>query len=109
MFHDKNLVERNWRNLLEWNTKKWFNMYFSSFFTNGSGKILQYPSKPDVLFMQKHWDVMRSDNSGDTWREVSGNLPTDFVFPDRRARPRTGDRLRCAHPQRLLHYVPEGN
>jgi len=36
--------------------------------------------KPGVLFMQKHWDVMRSDNGGDEWREVSGNLPTDFGF-----------------------------
>jgi len=32
------------------------------------------------LFMQKHWDVMRSDNAGDSWEEVSGNLPTDFGF-----------------------------
>ena len=38
------------------------------------------PSRPDVLFMQKHWDVMRSDNGGENWREVSGNLPTDFGF-----------------------------
>ena len=30
--------------------------------------------------MQKHWDVMRSDNAGDSWHEVSGNLPTDFGF-----------------------------
>ncbi|MGH9355157.1 MAG: WD40/YVTN/BNR-like repeat-containing protein, partial [Terriglobia bacterium] len=37
-------------------------------------------SKPGVLFMQKHWDVMRSDDAGDSWREVSGNLPTDFGF-----------------------------
>ena len=37
-------------------------------------------SRPDVLFMQKHWDVMRSDDAGDSWREVSGNLPTDFGF-----------------------------
>ena len=35
---------------------------------------------PNVLFMQKHWDVMRSDDAGDSWREVSGNLPTDFGF-----------------------------
>jgi photosystem II stability/assembly factor-like uncharacterized protein len=40
-----------------------------------------HPSRPDVLFMQKHWDVMRSDNAGDHWREVSGNLPSDFGFP----------------------------
>ena len=38
-------------------------------------------SRPSVLFMQKHWDVMRSDNAGDSWTEVSGNLPTDFGFP----------------------------
>jgi photosystem II stability/assembly factor-like uncharacterized protein len=37
-------------------------------------------SRPNVLFMQKHWDVMRSDNGGDSWQEVSGNLPTDFGF-----------------------------
>ncbi len=39
------------------------------------------PSRPDVVFMQKHWDVMRSDDGGESWREVSGNLPTDFGFP----------------------------
>jgi BNR/Asp-box repeat len=38
------------------------------------------PSRPDVLYMQKHWDVMRSENAGDSWQEVSGNLPTDFGF-----------------------------
>ena len=37
-------------------------------------------SRPDVLFMQKHWDVMRSDDAGESWHEVSGNLPTDFGF-----------------------------
>jgi photosystem II stability/assembly factor-like uncharacterized protein len=42
--------------------------------------IAMSPAKPGVLFMQKHWDVMRSDNAGDQWREVSGNLPTDFGF-----------------------------
>jgi photosystem II stability/assembly factor-like uncharacterized protein len=44
-------------------------------------RIAMHPSRPGVLFMQKHWDVMRSDNSGDNWNEVSGNLPTDFGFP----------------------------
>jgi hypothetical protein len=43
-------------------------------------RIALHPSRPDVLFMQKHWDVLRSDNAGDQWREVSGNLPTDFGF-----------------------------
>ncbi|RZU53940.1 BNR/Asp-box repeat protein [Krasilnikovia cinnamomea] len=44
-------------------------------------RIAMHPSRPEVLFMQKHWDVMRSDDAGGSWREVSGNLPTDFGFP----------------------------
>ncbi len=42
--------------------------------------IAMHPSAPAVLYMQKHWDVMRSDNAGEQWYEVSGNLPTDFGF-----------------------------
>ncbi len=44
-------------------------------------RIAMHPSRPGVLFMQKHWDVLRSDNAGDQWTEVSGNLPSDFGFP----------------------------
>jgi hypothetical protein len=44
-------------------------------------RIARHRSRPDVLFMQKHWDVMRSDDGGESWREVSGNLPSDFGFP----------------------------
>jgi hypothetical protein len=71
-------------------------------------RIAMHPSRPDTLFMQKHWDVMRTDNAGDEWREVSGNLPTDFGFPiDVHAHepetiyvvPITSD---------SLHYPPEG-
>ncbi|MEP6474616.1 MAG: exo-alpha-sialidase [Gemmatimonadota bacterium] len=71
-------------------------------------RIAMHPSKPDVLFMQKHWDVMRSDNGGNSWTEVSGNLPSDFGFPiDVHAHepetiyvvPITSD---------SLHYPPEG-
>jgi photosystem II stability/assembly factor-like uncharacterized protein len=42
--------------------------------------VAMHPSRPNTLFMQKHWDVMRSDDAGDSWHEVSGNLPTDFGF-----------------------------
>jgi photosystem II stability/assembly factor-like uncharacterized protein len=42
--------------------------------------VAMNPLQPNVLFMQKHWDVMRSDDAGDSWREISGNLPTDFGF-----------------------------
>ncbi len=42
--------------------------------------VAMHPQRPGVLFMQKHWDVMRSDDAGNNWREISGNLPTDFGF-----------------------------
>jgi len=43
--------------------------------------LAMHPSRPNVLYMQKHWDVMRTDDAGGMWREVSGNLPSDFGFP----------------------------
>jgi photosystem II stability/assembly factor-like uncharacterized protein len=42
--------------------------------------VAMHPKRPNTLFMQKHWDVMRSDDAGDNWTEISGNLPTDFGF-----------------------------
>jgi photosystem II stability/assembly factor-like uncharacterized protein len=44
-------------------------------------RIALHPDRPEVLFMQKHWDVMRSDNAGESWSEISGDLPSDFGFP----------------------------
>ncbi len=70
--------------------------------------VAMHPSRPGVLFMQKHWDIMRSDNAGDQWREVSGNLPTDFGFVID---------VHAHEPETLyvvpitsdsLHYPPEG-
>jgi photosystem II stability/assembly factor-like uncharacterized protein len=70
--------------------------------------VAMHPARPSVLYMQKHWDVMRSDDAGDSWREVSGNLPSDFGFPiDVHAHepdtiyvvPITSD---------SLHYPPDG-
>jgi len=43
-------------------------------------RLAMHRSRPSTLFMQKHWDVMRSDDAGDQWKEVSGDLPTDFGF-----------------------------
>jgi photosystem II stability/assembly factor-like uncharacterized protein len=43
-------------------------------------RLALHPARPQVLFMQKHWDVMRSDDAGDSWHEISGDLPTDFGF-----------------------------
>jgi photosystem II stability/assembly factor-like uncharacterized protein len=44
-------------------------------------RIAMHPARPNVLYMQLHWDVMRTDDAGESWHEVSGNLPTDFGFP----------------------------
>jgi hypothetical protein len=44
-------------------------------------RLAMHPARPETLFMQKHWDVMRSDDGGDSWHEISGDLPTDFGFP----------------------------
>jgi hypothetical protein len=43
-------------------------------------RLAMHPSRPEVLYMQKHWDVMRSDDAGDSWQEISGDLPSDFGF-----------------------------
>jgi hypothetical protein len=43
-------------------------------------RLAMHPSRPEVLYMQKHWDVMRSDDAGESWQEISGDLPTDFGF-----------------------------
>ncbi|HVK11739.1 MAG TPA: hypothetical protein VM597_23405 [Gemmataceae bacterium] len=43
-------------------------------------RIALHPARPNVVFMQKHWDVLRTDNAGEQWHEISGNLPTDFGF-----------------------------
>jgi photosystem II stability/assembly factor-like uncharacterized protein len=71
-------------------------------------RIAQHPARPNVLFMQKHWDVMRSDDAGDSWHEISGNLPSDFGFPID---------VHAHEPDTIYvvpiksdseHYVPEG-
>lgn len=71
-------------------------------------RIALHPSNPETLYMQKHWDVMRSDNAGDSWREVSGNLPSDFGFPiDVHAHePETVYVIPILSDSE--HYVPEG-
>jgi photosystem II stability/assembly factor-like uncharacterized protein len=71
-------------------------------------RIAMHPSRPDTLYMQKHWDVMRTDNTGDQWTEVSGDLPSDFGFPIE---------VHAHEPETVyvvpitsdgLHYPPEG-
>lgn len=71
-------------------------------------RIAQHRAKPNVLFMQLHWDVMRSDNAGDLWHEVSGNLPTDFGFPIEMHAHEPDTVYVVPITSDSLHYPPEG-
>jgi photosystem II stability/assembly factor-like uncharacterized protein len=46
-------------------------------------RMAMHRSRPGVLFMQLHsgGGAFRTDDAGDSWQEVKGNLPTDFGFP----------------------------
>jgi hypothetical protein len=71
-------------------------------------RIAQHRSRPNVLFMQLHWDVMRSDNAGELWHEVSGNLPTDFGFPIEVHAHEPDTVYVVPITSDSLHYPPEG-
>ena len=71
-------------------------------------RIAIHPTNPNTLFMQKHWDVMRSDDGGESWREVSGNLPSDFGFPIA-VHPHEPETIYVVPIESdSLHYPPEG-
>ncbi len=71
-------------------------------------RVAMHRSRPNVLFMQKHWDVMRSDDAGESWREVSGNLPTDFGFPIDVHAHEPDTVYVVPIKSDAEHYVPEG-
>ena len=71
-------------------------------------RIALHPSRPGVLFMQKHWDVMRTDDAGDNWHEISGDLPTDFGFPIEVHAHEPDTTYVVPITSDSLHYPPEG-
>ena len=71
-------------------------------------RIAQHRSRPNTLFMQLHWDVMRTDDAGENWREVSGNLPTDFGFPIEVHAHEPDTVYVVPITSDSLHYPPEG-
>jgi len=71
-------------------------------------RIAMHPSRPSVLFMQKHWDVMRSDDAGESWHEISGDLPTDFGFPIAVHAHQPDTIYVVPITSDSLHYPPEG-
>jgi photosystem II stability/assembly factor-like uncharacterized protein len=76
--------------------------------------MARHKSRPNVLFMQKHWNVMRSDNAGDSWQDVSGNLPGEqMVYPMKDREPVKADMKGFgfvidvhAHEPETIYVVP---
>jgi photosystem II stability/assembly factor-like uncharacterized protein len=71
-------------------------------------RIAMHKARLNTLFMQLHWDVMRTDNAGDLWTEVSGNLPTDFGFPIEVHAHEPDTVFVVPITSDSLHYPPEG-
>ncbi len=71
-------------------------------------RLALHPKQPDVVYMQLHWNVMRTDNAGELWTNISGNLPTDFGFPIE-VHPREPDTVYVVPIKSdSEHYVPDG-
>ena len=43
-------------------------------------KIVRHSLQPDRLYLQNHWGLYRSDNGGDSWRDIANGVPSDFGF-----------------------------
>jgi photosystem II stability/assembly factor-like uncharacterized protein len=43
-------------------------------------RLLLHPARPDRLYQQNHCGVYRSDDRGDTWLEITHDLPSDFGY-----------------------------
>jgi hypothetical protein len=43
-------------------------------------KVVQHSKRPATLFLQNHWGLYRSDDGGDSWRDIAGTVPSDFGF-----------------------------
>lgn len=76
-------------------------------------KVVSHPARPERLFLQNHWGLYRSDDSGDTWQDVANGVPSDFGFcmqmhphdPDTvYIVPMQSDEFRCAPEAKLRVY-----
>jgi photosystem II stability/assembly factor-like uncharacterized protein len=43
-------------------------------------KVVVHPARPERLFLQNHWGLYRSDDGGDSWRDIANGVPSDFGF-----------------------------
>jgi photosystem II stability/assembly factor-like uncharacterized protein len=43
-------------------------------------KIVQHKAEPRRLFLQNHWGLYRSDDGGNSWKDIANGVPSDFGF-----------------------------
>jgi hypothetical protein len=43
-------------------------------------KVVRHRERPEVMFLQNHWGLYRSDDEGDSWSDVAHDVPSDFGF-----------------------------
>jgi photosystem II stability/assembly factor-like uncharacterized protein len=43
-------------------------------------KIARHASRPDRLYLQNHWGLYRTDDAGESWKDVANGVPSDFGF-----------------------------
>jgi hypothetical protein len=76
-------------------------------------KVVRHPMRPARLFLQNHWGLYRSDDAGDSWRDIARGVPSDFGFamamhphdPDCvYIVPLESDEFRCTPEGRLRVY-----
>jgi hypothetical protein len=76
-------------------------------------KIAMHPARPERMFLQNHWGLYRSDDAGESWRDIANGVPSDFGFamvihprdPDCvYVVPVESDEFRCTPSGRLRVY-----
>ena len=43
-------------------------------------KVVQHPHTPERMFLQNHWGLYRSDDAGNSWKDIANGVPSDFGF-----------------------------
>ncbi|HEY7348067.1 MAG TPA: sialidase family protein [Ktedonobacterales bacterium] len=62
-------------------------------------RLVQHPTRPDILYQQNHCGVYKSTNGGEDWIDIQQNLPSDFGFPIA---------LDTHHPETVFVIVEDG-
>ncbi len=76
-------------------------------------KMVMHPARPERFFLQNHWGLYRSDDGGESWKDIANGVPSDFGFamvmhphnPDCvYILPVESDEFRCTADGRLRVY-----